>query len=56
MDGIKNKDLVVGTKIQDTPVDQIKNKENPSGTKILTIGFKIENELPTENLCSRIEI
>jgi hypothetical protein len=56
MDGIENKNLVVGTKIQNTLTNRIKNKENPSGTKILTIGFKIENELPTENSCSRTKI
>jgi hypothetical protein len=43
VDGIKNKDLVVetenkdlvvGIKIQDTPITQTKIREHPSGTKI----------------------
>lgn len=56
MDGTENKDSIVGTKIQDTLVIRTKNGEDLSGTKILIIGFKTKNELPTKNSCSKTKI
>jgi len=52
----KNKDSVVGTTIQDTWVAWTENKEDPSGTEILIVGSRIENEFLIENLYSRTKI
>ncbi len=53
--GTKNLDLVVLTKIWNTPI-QTKNMEDPIGTNIYTIGSSTENILLIENSCSRIKI
>jgi hypothetical protein len=41
--GTKIQDSTIGTKIRDTPT-RIKNKEDPTSTKISTIGSRTENE------------
>jgi hypothetical protein len=53
--GTESEDSIIGTKIWNTLI-QTENGEDPTWTKILTIGSKTKNGMLTKNLRSKTKI